>query len=241
MIHLYDALLAATEVVDQDLTDVSDDEVVRIVGRYVRNQDGVDFSRRPGTDEAWDVAGLVRHVRRSIADAPAASTSRDEESRRTSRIGEEVVAESPTGALMRFFCQIRGIPLPYRPDPRDGHKAPGLADALRRAGGTKREPSSIVVITDFDSAGELRALVAAARLAKTHGHAITFVVPDAPTLSPAPKDALEGDLSLVYGRGEMRRMREARAEFGRLGIPVLPLGTSQSAKPRHPGAFEKVA
>ncbi len=241
MIHLYDALLAATEVVDQDLTDVSDDEVVRIVGRYVRNQDGVDFSKRPGTDEGWDVAGLLRHVRRSLLEVPTGGAG-DEETARLSQIGQNVVAESPTGAVMRSFCQVRGIPLPYRPDPRDGHKAPGLADALRLAGGTKREPSSIIVLTDFDGAGELGPLVAAARLARTHGHAITFVVPDAPALSPAPKDGLEQDLSLVYGRGEKRRMREARAEFGRLGIPVLPLGTAVGNKQQRPaGALEKVA
>jgi len=227
MIRIYDALLSATEVVDRDLTDVSDDEVVRIVGRYVRNQDGVDFSQRPGTDHDWDVPGLVRHVRRGLEDAPPR---------------EEVVADSPAGALLRSFCQVRGIPLPYRPDPRDGEKAPGLADALRRAGGTKREPASITILTDFDGAGRLDALVAAARLAKSRGHAISFVVPDAPAFSPEPQDELERDLSLVYGRGESRRARDARDVFGRLGIPVIPVGRgAQSGGARRRGALEKVA
>jgi uncharacterized protein (DUF58 family) len=225
MIRIYDALLSATEVVDQDLTDVSDDEVVRIVGRYVRNQDGVDFSRRPGADARWDVPGLVRHVKRGLEGV---------------QTPEDVVAESPATALLRGFCQVRGIPLPYRPDPRDGAKAPGLARALQRAGGTKREPSSIVVLTDFDGAGNLDSLVAAARLAKSHGHAITFAVPDATAFSPPPVDAVESDLRRVYGRGESRRTREARSILGRLGIPVLPLGPARPRASRT-SALEKVA
>jgi uncharacterized protein (DUF58 family) len=209
MIRIYDALLAATEVVDHDLTDIDDDEIVAVVGRYVRNQDGVDFSVRGGDDARWDVASLVRHVKRALED----------EERR-----DEIVASSPTGAILRRFCRSRGIPLPYRPDPRDGKKAPGLADALRRAGGDKREPSSIVVITDFDGVGEADSLVAAVKLARAHGHAVAFVVPDAASFAPPARDQLEHDLFMVYGRGEARRVRKAREMFGRLGVPVVVAG-----------------
>ena len=208
MIHIYDALLAATEVVDEDLTDVDDAEVVSTVARYVRNQDGVDFAARRGNGGAWDVPGLIRHVRRSLGD--------DADSQR-----DGLVASTPGAALLRRFCRTRGIPLPYRPDPRDGAKGPGLAAAVREAGGKTREPSSIVVVTDFDGVGDPEALLAAVKLVRAHGHHLSFVVPDAASFAPEPKSGLERDLFHVYGRGEVRRVREARALLGRLGVPVI--------------------
>ena len=59
LLRVFDALLAATEVVDRDLTDVDEAEVAAIVGRYLRSQDGVDFG---SPDRRWDVVGMTRHV-----------------------------------------------------------------------------------------------------------------------------------------------------------------------------------
>jgi len=205
MIQIYDALLGATEVVDQDLTDIEEDELVSIVARYIRNQDGVDFAAkdRPG---GWNVAALVRHVSRSLG----AESPRD-----------QPVASSPASALLRRFCRARGIPLPYRPDPRDGAKGPGLAAALRETGGRTRVPRSVVVITDFDALGDPATLIAAVKLLRSHGHSIGFVVPDARSFAPAPESELEKDLARVYGRGEERRLREARALLAPLGAPIV--------------------
>ncbi len=209
MIHIYDALLAATEVVDEDLTDVDDDEVVSIVSRYVRNQDGVDFASRSRSG-SWDVPGLLRHVRRSLAEQEDGVPHRD-----------APVASTPASALLRRFCRTRGIPLPYRPDPRDGAKGPGLAAALREAGGRTREPASIVVVTDFDGVGDSDSLLAAVKLVRAHGHHVSFVVPDARSFAPPPRTELERELFLVYGHGEERRVREARALLGSIGVPVV--------------------
>jgi len=119
------------------------------------------------------------------------------------------------------FCRARGIPLPYRPDPRDGAKGPGLAAALRETGGRTRVPRSVVVITDFDALGDPATLIAAVKLLRSHGHSIGFVVPDARSFAPAPESELEKDLARVYGRGEERRLREARALLAPLGAPIV--------------------
>src|SRR5690606_28769965 len=134
-----------------------------------RQQDGVDFGRADG--RGWNIAMLGRHVQEALAEAGDADPIR---------------ASSPLGALLRRFCRVRGIPLPYRPDPRDGAKGPGLAAALREAGGKSRTPMSIVVVTDADAMGALDELEAAAKLLRLHGHALSFVVPDATTFAPAP-------------------------------------------------------
>ena len=67
LLRIFEALLDATEAVDEDLTDVDDAEVTAIVGRYVRQQDGVDFSRDDG--RGWNMALLVRHVEGALQDA----------------------------------------------------------------------------------------------------------------------------------------------------------------------------
>ena len=209
MIRVYDALLGATEVVDHDLTDVEDDELIAIVARYVRHQDGIDFALRERAG-GWDVGGLLAHATRALEGDQAKEAARS-----------EVLAPSPVSAVLRRFCRARGIPLPYRPDPRDGAKAPGLALALREAAGRTRVPRTIVVMTDFDGIGDPEPLVAAVKLLRSHGHALVFVAPDARHFAAAPTTAVERDLSLTYGRSEERRLREARSLFGKLGAPVF--------------------
>ncbi len=209
MIRIYDALLAATEVVDHDLTDLDDDELLATVARYVRQQDGVDFAA-PARPSGWDAEGLFAHAARSLEGEAGRGAAR-----------ADVHAPSPISALLRRFCRARGIPLPYRADPRDGAKAPGLAAALREAAGRTRAPRTLVVLTDFDGLGDLDPLVAAVKLVRSHGHALRFVAPDARHFAEAPANDVERDLALTYGRGEERRLREARQVFGRLGAPVF--------------------
>lgn len=204
LLRVFESLLSAIEAVDDDLTDVDDDEVAAVVGRYVRQQDGVDYHRSDG--KGWNVPMLVRHVSEALA---------DEETELVVR------ASSPAGEVLRRFCRVRGIPLPYRPDPRDGLKGPGLAAALREAGGRSRTPMSIVVVTDFDAIGSLDSLEAAAKLLRMHGHGLAFVVPDATTFTDPPEAGVASDVFEVYARGERRRFREARERFTRLGVTVL--------------------
>jgi len=217
LLRIYDALVAATEVVDHDLTDLDDDELLATVARYVRQQDGIDFGA-PERPSGWDTEGLFAHVSRSLAGEPGREAAR-----------LEIHAPSPISALLRRFCRARGIPLPYRADPRDGAKSPGLAAALREAAGHARAPRTLVVVTDFDGLGDLEPLVAAVKLMRAHRHALLFVAPDARHFAPSPATSLERELALTYGRGEERRLREAARILGRLGAPVVVPGPGEAA------------
>jgi uncharacterized protein (DUF58 family) len=223
ILRIYDALLAATEVVDRDLTDPDDDEVATIVGRYVRNQDGVDFQKRDGR---WDVAGIVRHVSLALVNEPARDTP---------------VADSTAGSGLRRFCRARGIPLPYRPDPRDETKGPSLAAAIRQAGAMAREPSSIVIITDFDGVGDLASLEAAVKLARAHRHQLAVLVPNAIAFAGDVEQPLARRLAVVYGHGEARRIREAKTRLGKLGVLVHVVGPQPVTSGRLPGPTAAMA
>ena len=211
LLRVFDALIAATEVVDQDLTDADDEEVVAIVGRYVRQQDGVDFS----TGRDWNVTGLVRHVQRAMSEAEVKD--------------EPVIASSPALGLLRRFCRVRGIPLPYRPDPQGGTKGPGIATVLREIGGRHRSPISLALVTDLDGLGDPEPFVAAIKYLRLRGHAVVVVAPDATTFAPAPTTPLERELFDVYARGERRRAGDMRALLAPLGVRVVAVSAGEPA------------
>lgn len=204
MARIDDTLLEAIDAVDADVTEVDDEQVARIVGRYVRQQDGVDFATRkpPG----WDVPGLVQHCARAL---------------RGHRQQGSLRAQTAGGAVLRQFCRIRGIRLPYRADPRTGSKAAGLAEALRLLGTRSQAPSSTMVITDFDGVYNTEGLASAAQLVRARGHRLAFVVPDGSSFADAPSSALERDLLRVYTRAEQHRLRRMHEVFGRIGVPML--------------------
>jgi uncharacterized protein (DUF58 family) len=217
LIRLYDALLATTEVVDGDLTAVDDRSVIELVARYVRHQDGLDFGHpRMG----WDVNALVQHVKNNLP-AP--------------RAGELPQAASHGGAELRRFCRERGIPLAHRATPIGGDKAHGLSAALRLAGGHTRVPQTVVLVTDLDGLVDYDALRAAARLLARRGHTLSLLVPDAQALMPSRPAELSAELRTIYGRAERRRVREATAQFLKLGVDVTvvrPGEPSRSPMPK---------
>jgi hypothetical protein len=198
-------------VVDQDLTEPDDDELIAIVARYVRQQDGVRFATSAGVD----VDGLVRHA------ASALAQDRDR---------SDVVASDRRTKILRRYCRARGIVLRHRAETRGFGKGLGLAKALQEAAGTTRVPRSILFITDFDGVFQPEHLEKTLRLLRSEQHALRCVFPDGRGSSTTQPSALVSDLELVYGLGEERRLRDARTWLGKLGIPVI--GSSEHDTPR---------
>ncbi|MCA9578492.1 MAG: DUF58 domain-containing protein [Polyangiales bacterium] len=190
---LYDALLAATEVVDADLTALDDGQVGALVARYIRHQDGLDFS--PGKSGRY--RSLVRHVHAAL----------DREA-----FEQTVHADTQEARTLRAFCRSRGLPIPHRPDASHGRKGPALAEALQVAAARERSPRSITLVTDYHGVLHTDALRRTIQLLHAHGHALTVLLLTTPTRGP-----LE---AAVYGRTEARHVREAKVFFGRLGVRV---------------------
>ena len=206
ILRVYDALLACTEVVDADLTDVDEHELAQTIARYVRHQDGVEFTRADGS---LDVTHMAMHLARSF-DAPARRTA--------------IVAESPELETLRRFCRTHGIRLPYRADPREGGKEEAMVSALHDAGGQTRGPRSIHVVTDFDGIYDFDALLKSTRFLMSRGHRVQFIVPDSVRFANTAQNNLEHALHAVYGRAEARRHEEARTLFRRIGAEVDVVG-----------------
>ncbi|MDD9936943.1 MAG: DUF58 domain-containing protein [Myxococcales bacterium] len=205
MTRIYRALLESTDVVDSDLTEVDDEDVVELVGRYLKRQHGLDLSR----DGTFELSALVQHAERAL------QADRDE---------GEVVAGSPQHATLRRFCRKRGIPLPYRAETRAFAKAEGLARALQTAAGNTRAPRTILLLSDFDGVFDPAPLLKTLALLRARRHLLSCVFPDARSLTPPAASGLRNDLHRVYSLQESRRLAEVRALFGRLGVPVVAYG-----------------
>lgn len=203
---IHEALLHATEIVDRDLTEPDDDEVIALAARYVRHQDGVDYRTKTGVD----LDALARHA--------AAALSGDREHR---SLNADVVASDRVTKLLRRFCRARGIALRYRQEGRSFAKGTGLSKALKAAAGNSRVPRSVLVITDFDGIFQPDLLVSTLRMLRAQQHVISFVFPDARAIAAAAESEIVEQLQWVYGLAEERRLREAHALLGKLGIPLF--------------------
>jgi uncharacterized protein (DUF58 family) len=221
MMRLYDALLSLTEVVDVDFTELDDDDVVRMVVRYLRHQDGRDFTHRRDGRRTVDVPALMAFLQHALEKEPR----------------WPVRAHSPVAGLARRFCRERGLPLPYRPDPQDGTKAPALVAALRAAGGIERAPTDILCVSDFDGLNDLDTLAPTLRLVIAHGHALSFVLPDAVSLVPPPKSRVARDLLAIYGLAEQRRLRAVERFLRRHGARAAIIDARRGAS----GALARVS
>ncbi len=224
MLRIYEALLAANEVVDADLTDIDDAALAALVGRYVRQQEGVDHA----AGGELDLPALAAHAARALQTEPA---------------HDVIAASTPEHAMLRRFCRARGIALPYRPETRGQAKAAGLAQALRTAAGATRTPRTLRVLTDFDGVRDLAPITQMLRLLRAHAHAVAFMVPRADSLGAEPSRALERDLRRVYGLQEERRLRQVKSEVGKLGVPVLSYDAREglAAVARKADALRRVA
>jgi uncharacterized protein (DUF58 family) len=224
-LRLVEPLMEAMNAVDEDMTELTDSELVEAVARYLLFQDGVDarVKRAPKIDDPnWAHLSSapsgelfdLRVLQRSAAVAVGES-----------RAPWGVRASSPELALLRRFCRRRGIELPHRRAPfvDAQQRGRGLADALERAA-AGRGAQRILVLSDLDGleAG-MEHVARAVRLVRRRGHHLVCATP---SVRPPGDDEVIHEI--VGWEGE-RRARAARRRLGALGVRVVPVGAGDSA------------
>jgi len=242
-LKLVDRLLETHNVVDEDLTDLTNGELVSAVARYLAHQEAIDVRVRRApplddpmwariqtgpTGELFDLDALGKVIGSLLKSMGQASTTRPlAPAWWWSRV--PIAPESdPQMARLRLFCRLRGIELPYRAQHAPGRRAAGLCEAVRRL--QKAGRADIIVLLS-DLGGVLdspeAAAPALAQLRRAGQHAVAVVPSGTALLAPA-RSLLGGAVAAVLAREEADRIEHARRVLLRHAIPLLRLGPEDS-------------
>jgi uncharacterized protein (DUF58 family) len=228
-LRIVERLMEAMNVVDEDLTELTDSELTAVVARYLLLQEGIDARLRrtpPIDDPLWNElaaspSGELYDLR-VVHQAVAAALERHRR-----EVGPSGVTEQ---LRLRQYCRMRGIELPYRRTAEAGRRARGLGAALEHAAAA-RGSQRIVVLSDLQGLeGDLSPVGRAVRLVRKRGHHLTFAVPEARLAidSDAPADAAVA--AEIWGWHERRRAEAAATVVrARLGVRVVPISAENAA------------
>jgi len=242
-LKLIDRLVEMHNVVDEDLTDLTNGELVSTVAKYLAHQEAVDvrLRRAPPLDSpAWErihagptgelydlgamstvVSTLLKSMGQAAshkAMAPAWWWSRV-------NIGSD---SDPIMAKLRLFSRLRGIELPYRREHETGRRAAGLCAAVNRVAAESRA-DVIVVISDLHGVLErpdvvLKSLARARR----SGQRIYVIAPFGPAFAPDAMTFTGMKIADVLARDERDALRDATRLLLRNGISVIEAGPADN-------------
>lgn len=225
---IIDRLMELRNIVDEDLTNLTQGELVRAVAEFMLYQDGVNVrigTAPPPDSELWNriVADHLGNLYdyKALAHWVDQYLEKQQRGKHPTRWWRRVVAKSPELRNLRRFCQLRGIDLPYRSgDDVHGSKDAGLADAIGQASAS-RGSQFILLISDLEGitteGGVMRALAMAVR---KHHHPV-LIVPNTPLFGPKPVNEESRAVADILRADEDRRTARLRREVAKLGVPVL--------------------
>jgi uncharacterized protein (DUF58 family) len=230
--RIIDRLMELHSIVDEDLTDLTDQELYTAVAQYLSHQEGIDVrvSGPPPKrgDDLW--RHLVEGARGEIYDSNAmveAVTGLLKKRRPTgaSWWWNRVMSSGPWTAQLRLFCRLSGLEIPYRQSSAVIGKEQGMTEALQIAGASRRS-QFLVLVSDLEEVSEPKLVVDALRLAKQRHHSIVVAAPFAPAFIAPPKTEHEQRVQSVLALRAERQRRSMRQPVESLGIPMI------SASPR---------
>ncbi len=230
--QIVERLMELHNIVDEDLTDLTDAELNLAVAEYLAYQEGADVSVRgkppPANDPRW--RDFVEGPDGELFDGRTLSreVSKALDRRRTSSPASwwnQIVSSSPRTAQLRLFCRLSGLEIPYRRHSPLVSKERGMAEAIRLAGAS-RSSQFVLLVSDLEEVGETSVVMDALRLARKRGHTIVVVAPFAPAFLAPPDGDRARQLQKIYALRAERQRRNVQRLIERTGISVL------SATPR---------
>ncbi len=233
---LIDRLIETHNIVDEDLTDLTNGELVAAVAKYLAHQEAVDVRLRhaPALDdpkweriqagpagELYDMGALNRIVGALLKSMGQARSNRaGVPAWWWSRV--HISADSdPHMARIRLFCRLRGIELPYRMFVEEGSRAAGLSQAVQKITSQGRA-DVILLISDLHGLLDhpektLRSLARA----RHRGQRVLAIAPFGPAFAPQAATRLGKSVADVLSRDERETFERSRRLLVRNGIPVI--------------------
>ena len=234
-------LAGVRNVVEEDLTEYGDQELIELVSRYLLVQERLDFrrvgpvQRHKGVGQGADYWSFSREVKE--LDRSPFDTDRLEQWLRAVLPHEEQkfddktlhvgVMGSRNPDLLRRFCHLRGIEVPYRLETRLGQKERGLVMCLEEILAQSREPTMILIISDLCGIMNTELIVRGLRLVLSRRHKVAFAAPFTPDYvhhNQCPAPGRVAVLHELFTLAETDDRQTITRAIESLGIPVLPIG-----------------
>ncbi len=186
-------------LVDEDLTDLDDEQLEQLIARYFREQEGVEVKPGPESRAKLAKMALTAAGKDPVMKLPVRAS--DEHSR-----------------VLRAFCRARGIVLPLRYDSTGLSRATGLQQALEAAVHKSRESRTILVLSDldpFETTDRLRPVFAAARGGR---HRVTVVSPMGVDFAPVSDGPAGSAVREALLKDDELRVQGLRQGLARVGV-----------------------
>ena len=225
--QIVERLMELHNVVDEDLTDLTDAELYLAVAEYLAYQEGASVAVRgkpPASDdprwrdivegpngELFDARTMGQEVSKALDRRRATSPA---------NWWNKIVSSSPLTAQLRLFCRLSGLEIPYRRHSPLVSKEHGMAEALRKAGAS-RSSQFIVLVSDLEEVGRSGVVLDALRLARKRGHTIVVVAPFATAFLAPPAGDPERRIQDIFSLRARRQQRDVKRQIESIGISVL--------------------
>ncbi|MBL4634093.1 MAG: DUF58 domain-containing protein [Kofleriaceae bacterium] len=238
-LKIIDRLVEANTIVDEDLTELTNSELVAAIATYLAHQEAVDLRilDAPALDSAawseiqagpngelYDLNALERIITGLLG---SMSSSRKKKRLKLPEWWTKIHVSSGSSPLMadlRLFARMRGIELPYRVDHEFGRRSKGLDEALRQVRMGSRA-DSIVLVSDMNgiqdaSDGDLQELARA----RAGRRKIVSLVPYGPNFSEVVFSKPGQIIAEILEQEEDAKLSRMRSMLTKKGIPMLVLG-----------------
>lgn len=213
-------------IVDADMTELDDEDSVRLLADYALVQERLDFRKGDQVDPQTGVNP------RLMARWLASVLPVNREQLASPALKEGVLERSLTP--VREFLQLRGVDVPYRVEARLGMKERGLVQGLEQIGQIRPRVQHITVVSDLAGVMNAEPILRAIRALPARSPRVSFLVPFGPAFyGPAP----QGDERLEIVRGlftsaeadERRRVME-KLRSGGVEVTILRPNRRKLAK-----------
>jgi uncharacterized protein (DUF58 family) len=230
LLRIVSSLLRLHRIADEDLTDVTNDELYDLIASYVAYQRGIDLRLRRlprRTSQLWrDLVDTGRGyaIRRDRLHELVFEQCRLPQPGRKELLPPDLPRASTLDlARLRQYCLACGIELPYRQHSMLAPKHEGMASAILRAAAA-RNSQFIVLISDLEDIVAPRTILESLCLALRHHHRIVVVVPYPSDPFAGRHDLHARRMRALFQLRHDRQQRQLRRDVQALGIQVIAAG-----------------
>lgn len=206
LLRISEALIGLFDPVDEDLTDLTDAELVEAVAAHMRQQEGFSPPRTPNAPWPYDVDAMSRKVQHLLG--------------KPRKVDRDLATNRQMSELRRY-CRARGLPVPYRGAAAHGEKTRGLCLGLEATGRSRQFVHSLLLVSDLEGLQDWDKVERSLRKLGAPKRPLLAIVPFAPLFARPVSEPLAEEVRSLLELEERRRLDIARRRLSRYGAHLI--------------------